>query len=160
MGQVYRLVKHDDERTMPGYWVMQHLGEQGWDAQYRFTLQPYILTDFSARCQYHQTSPEISLYSEAHLLTGNTFGAHLPQRLAADYHQSGRTHRACPQHPGGICCCSGQTIWDSRVIIEQVTDPSSESLFLRRHPGKSHQRRFRRNSNFYPLNAKLWRNPL
>lgn len=30
----------------------------GWQAQYRFSLTPYGLSDFSSRCRYHQTSPE------------------------------------------------------------------------------------------------------
>jgi len=29
-----------------------------WTPQYRFTLTPYILHDFEARCRYHQTSPD------------------------------------------------------------------------------------------------------
>jgi N-hydroxyarylamine O-acetyltransferase len=29
-----------------------------WQAQYRFTLQPYQYEDFSSMCRYHQTSPE------------------------------------------------------------------------------------------------------
>ena len=60
-GQVYRLIQEREEReepTKPNYWIMQHLDEHGWEAQYRFTLQPYALADFTARCQYHQTSPE------------------------------------------------------------------------------------------------------
>ncbi|HKY05589.1 MAG TPA: arylamine N-acetyltransferase, partial [Blastocatellia bacterium] len=30
----------------------------GWKAQYRFTLQPRRLEDFSEMCRYHQTSPD------------------------------------------------------------------------------------------------------
>jgi N-hydroxyarylamine O-acetyltransferase len=29
-----------------------------WKSQYRFTLTPYQLTDFAARCHYQQTSPD------------------------------------------------------------------------------------------------------
>ncbi|MFN7993229.1 MAG: arylamine N-acetyltransferase [Bryobacteraceae bacterium] len=29
-----------------------------WTPQYRFTLTPYTLQDFEARCRYHQTSPD------------------------------------------------------------------------------------------------------
>jgi N-hydroxyarylamine O-acetyltransferase len=56
------------------YWMMQQFNGQGrsaadpggrggdngeqWEAQYRFTLQPRVLGDFSERCHYFQTSPE------------------------------------------------------------------------------------------------------
>lgn len=33
-------------------------GNDDWQAQYRFTLQPYQYEDFSSMCRYHQTSPE------------------------------------------------------------------------------------------------------
>jgi N-hydroxyarylamine O-acetyltransferase len=39
-------------------WLLQQSGETSWEPQYRFTLQPYALTDFAERCQYQQTSPE------------------------------------------------------------------------------------------------------
>lgn len=59
-GHVYRLVGPAEEHSgiTPGYWVMQRLDVGGWEAQYRFTLEPYTLPDFSARCRYHQTSPQ------------------------------------------------------------------------------------------------------
>ena len=58
-GQVYRLVREDEgEKTAHAYWIMQQRGESGWEAQYRFTLQPYALSDFTARCSYQQTSPQ------------------------------------------------------------------------------------------------------
>ena len=47
-----------DPESPPAYWMMQQRGELGWEAQYRFTLQPHALTDFEERCQYQQTSPE------------------------------------------------------------------------------------------------------
>lgn len=58
-GHVYRLVESEQEQSRAawGYLVLQRLSVRGWEAQYRFTLEPYALTDFSARCQYHQTSP-------------------------------------------------------------------------------------------------------
>jgi N-hydroxyarylamine O-acetyltransferase len=40
------------------HWLLQRDGEAGWEPQYRFTLHPYALPDFSERCLYLQTSPE------------------------------------------------------------------------------------------------------
>jgi N-hydroxyarylamine O-acetyltransferase len=37
---------------------LQRGGDAGWEPQYRFTLQPHDLADFTARCHYQQTSPE------------------------------------------------------------------------------------------------------
>jgi N-hydroxyarylamine O-acetyltransferase len=49
----FRIVQVDDvmivQRTRPG---------EFWKSQYRFTLMPYQLSDFAARCDYQQTSPE------------------------------------------------------------------------------------------------------
>jgi N-hydroxyarylamine O-acetyltransferase len=58
-GHMYRLVESAQEQGTSTwrYLVLQQLGVHEWEAQYRFTLEPYALTDFSARCQYHQTSP-------------------------------------------------------------------------------------------------------
>lgn len=39
------------------YWIVQEWDEK-WRPAYRFTLQPYHLSDFAERCIYHQTSPE------------------------------------------------------------------------------------------------------
>ena len=41
-----------------GSWLMQQCGESGWEAQYRFTLQPHIMADFADRCHFQQTSPD------------------------------------------------------------------------------------------------------
>lgn len=61
-GHWYRVLKTDEESKEAGehgnYWIMQQPGEDGWAAQYRFTLQPHILTDFTELCHYQQTSPE------------------------------------------------------------------------------------------------------
>jgi N-hydroxyarylamine O-acetyltransferase len=32
--------------------------DAGWEPQYRFTLRPHTLSDFVARCEYQQTSPQ------------------------------------------------------------------------------------------------------
>jgi N-hydroxyarylamine O-acetyltransferase len=41
------------------YWILQQLTDaERWDSQYRFTLRPHVLTDFSERCEYQQTDPE------------------------------------------------------------------------------------------------------
>ncbi len=38
--------------------VQRQVAGQPWKSQYQFTLQPYRLEDFEARCQFQQTSPE------------------------------------------------------------------------------------------------------
>jgi N-hydroxyarylamine O-acetyltransferase len=41
------------------YWIVQQLNDaKQWESQYRFTLRPHILTDFTERCEYQQTDPE------------------------------------------------------------------------------------------------------
>lgn len=60
-GRVYRLLRtsqQSEKQTKPEYWVMQRWSEGRWEAQYRFTLQPHVLHDFTERCHYQQTSPE------------------------------------------------------------------------------------------------------
>ncbi len=57
-GKTYRLQKKYDEQTQDDYWIMQQFNDATWQPQYRFTLQPHPLTDFTARCIYQQTSPE------------------------------------------------------------------------------------------------------
>lgn len=49
-GSSYRL---ECEQT---YWILQTC-DAAWKPAYRFTLQPHILTDFTAMCHYQQTSP-------------------------------------------------------------------------------------------------------
>ncbi len=39
------------------YWIYQE-ESQAWKPQYRFTLQPHALSDFTAMCRYQQTSPQ------------------------------------------------------------------------------------------------------
>lgn len=48
----------DSIDSTPEHWLLQRDGEGGWEPQYRFTLHPYTLPDFSDRCHYLQTSPE------------------------------------------------------------------------------------------------------
>jgi N-hydroxyarylamine O-acetyltransferase len=38
--------------------VLLRRGDEGWQPQYRFTLQPYQFADYEAMCHFHQTSPE------------------------------------------------------------------------------------------------------
>ncbi len=38
--------------------VQRQLGNEPWKSQFRFTQMPRQLSDFEARCQFHQTSPE------------------------------------------------------------------------------------------------------
>ena len=52
---------HDDRHGEHGphaYWVLEQYADAQWQPQYRFTLQPRELADFTARCEYQQTSPE------------------------------------------------------------------------------------------------------
>ena len=51
-GSSYRLIKSDSD------WVLQRRRESDWEPQYIFSLTPRCLAEFSAMCQYHQTSPE------------------------------------------------------------------------------------------------------
>lgn len=52
-GEAYRLVDEDEEHL-----ILERYQEESWKPQYRFTLQPYWLSDFGEMCRYHQTSPE------------------------------------------------------------------------------------------------------
>jgi N-hydroxyarylamine O-acetyltransferase len=59
-GQAYRLLSEaaeGEDHARGGAWVLQHFEEQQWKSQYRFSLQPHALSDFSEMCYYHQTSP-------------------------------------------------------------------------------------------------------
>lgn len=38
--------------------LKENKGDNHWNPQYRFTLQPHILADYMEMCHYHQTSPE------------------------------------------------------------------------------------------------------
>jgi N-hydroxyarylamine O-acetyltransferase len=59
-GRRYRLRAADDEASVD-YWLLEQLADDGrWEPQYRFTLAPHALADFSDRCRYHQTSPDSS----------------------------------------------------------------------------------------------------
>jgi len=63
-GRTYRLWREDgeydesEEHTKRAYWILQQYSDDRWKSQYRFTLQPRALTDFTQRCLYQQTSPE------------------------------------------------------------------------------------------------------
>jgi N-hydroxyarylamine O-acetyltransferase len=57
-GHIYRLIRSAQEQCAPAHWIMQRQNRGSWEAQYRFTLEPHVLSEFSARCQYHQTSPQ------------------------------------------------------------------------------------------------------
>lgn len=48
----YRIDRDDDAL------VLMRREADGWNAQYRFTLRPRRLEDFSEMCRYHQTSPD------------------------------------------------------------------------------------------------------
>jgi N-hydroxyarylamine O-acetyltransferase len=50
---MYRLTQEDEAWI---YWL--HDEAKGWQAQYRFTLQPRQLADFAEMCHYQQSSPQ------------------------------------------------------------------------------------------------------
>jgi N-hydroxyarylamine O-acetyltransferase len=48
-----------DPEAYTDYWIVQQLRDDGqWESQYRFTLRPHVLVDFTERCEYQQTDPE------------------------------------------------------------------------------------------------------
>jgi N-hydroxyarylamine O-acetyltransferase len=55
-GRIYRLLRPFQEQR--DSWTVQRHSDAGWESQYRFTLQPHNLADFTERCHYQQTSPE------------------------------------------------------------------------------------------------------
>lgn len=48
----HRLVEDED------HLVLQRRVDNSWKSQFRFTLEPYRLSDFDEMCRYHQTSPD------------------------------------------------------------------------------------------------------
>lgn len=52
-GEAFRLVDAEDEHL-----ILERREGESWRPQYRFTVQPYELSDFAEMCRYHQTSPE------------------------------------------------------------------------------------------------------
>ena len=48
-------------------------GNDEWQAQYRFTLEPYQYNDFSRMCHYHQTAPE-SHFTQGRICSRATAG--------------------------------------------------------------------------------------
>lgn len=49
----------------------QRDNEEGWESQYRFTLQPHEYADYAEMCRYHQTSPQ-SHFTKARLCSRAT----------------------------------------------------------------------------------------
>jgi len=56
-GHSYRLLR-DEQGRIHSFWIVQQWSGEHWEPQYRFTLQPRELTDFTEMCYYQQTSPE------------------------------------------------------------------------------------------------------
>ncbi len=52
-GESYRIVDAEEQHL-----IVERREFESWKPQYRFTLDPYKLGDFSEMCRYHQTSPE------------------------------------------------------------------------------------------------------
>jgi N-hydroxyarylamine O-acetyltransferase len=48
----YQLLEQDE------YLILERRESDLWKPQFRFTLQPYQLSDFAEMCHYHQTSPD------------------------------------------------------------------------------------------------------
>jgi N-hydroxyarylamine O-acetyltransferase len=60
-GRKYRLDRENAERAenaLREYWILQQFSAEQWTSQYRFTLQPRALSDFTEMCYFQQTSPE------------------------------------------------------------------------------------------------------
>ena len=55
--------------------VQRQLAGQPWKSQYQFTLKPYRLEDFEARCQFQQTSPDSHFTGSACARCGRRTGA-------------------------------------------------------------------------------------
>jgi N-hydroxyarylamine O-acetyltransferase len=51
--QTYRILENDSQRIL---W--RRNGNEVWQPQYRFTLDPYNFPDYEEMCHFHQTSPE------------------------------------------------------------------------------------------------------
>lgn len=49
----FRIVDDDSHLIL-----MRRIDDGDWEAQYRFTLQPYTFVDYEEMCHFHQTSPE------------------------------------------------------------------------------------------------------
>ena len=56
--QVQGMRAYRSDRNGHHYILNQREDDGDWQAQYRFTLQPYTLSDYAGMCHYHQTSPE------------------------------------------------------------------------------------------------------
>jgi N-hydroxyarylamine O-acetyltransferase len=52
--RAYRILPDDESHLI----LMQRDDDDEWEAQYRFTLQPYEYADYAEMCRYHQTSPQ------------------------------------------------------------------------------------------------------
>lgn len=57
-GKKYRLQREEENEGQRASWILQQLHENTWQSQYRFTLHPHELDDFTEMCHYQQTSPE------------------------------------------------------------------------------------------------------
>ncbi|HEU4782859.1 MAG TPA: arylamine N-acetyltransferase [Ktedonobacterales bacterium] len=66
-GYIYRLRVGQNrdhaqtERVQFPYWLVERYGSDSgvqWELVYRFTLRPHVLTDFTERCIFQQTSPD------------------------------------------------------------------------------------------------------
>ncbi|HJQ68978.1 MAG TPA: arylamine N-acetyltransferase [Blastocatellia bacterium] len=70
-GVAYRI--DDDGESLT---LSRRGGGEVWEAQYRFTLRPYVYTDYVDRCRYHETSPE-SHFTRRRVCTRATDGGRI-----------------------------------------------------------------------------------
>jgi len=61
---IYRIIPENDANLV----LERQKGSEGWQAQYRFDLQPHELHEFSPMCRHHQTSPE-SIFTQKRTAT-------------------------------------------------------------------------------------------
>lgn len=88
--QAYKIVADE-----PHLILMQRERVGEWQAQYRFTLQPYSYADYAEMCRYHQTSPH-SHFTRARICTRATPEGRVTlseMRLITTIHGKDRTER-------------------------------------------------------------------
>lgn len=87
------------DREGPVWTFWERRGQDPWAVQYRFTLTPRELVDFTSMCEYHQTSPD-SHFTQGVLVTLPTPAGRVTlrgERLFTTLHGKRNEHRVLPQ---------------------------------------------------------------
>lgn len=88
--RAYRIIPDGTYLTL-----LQRDADAEWQAQYRFTLQPYAYADYAEMCRYHQTSPQ-SHFTRARVCSRATEDGRVTlseMRLITTSEQGGRQER-------------------------------------------------------------------